>query len=29
VGTQLMRQGVLRHVFDDRPFAVGSDLYRP
>ncbi len=29
VGTQLMRQGVLRHVFDDRPFAVGRDLYRP
>jgi hypothetical protein len=29
VGAQLMRQGVLRHVFDDRPFAVGRDLYRP
>lgn len=28
-GAQLMRQGVLRHVFDDRPFAVGRDLYRP
>jgi sensor c-di-GMP phosphodiesterase-like protein len=29
VGTQLMRQGVLRHVFDDHPFALGPDLYRP
>jgi hypothetical protein len=29
MGVQLMRQGVLRHVFDDRPFAVGRDLYRP
>jgi sensor c-di-GMP phosphodiesterase-like protein len=28
-GAQLMRQGDLRHVFDDRTFAVGRDLYRP
>lgn len=28
-GAQLMRQGELRHVFDDRPFAAGRDLYRP
>lgn len=28
-GAQLMRQGALRHVFDDRSFAVGGDLYRP
>lgn len=28
-GAQLMRQGDLRHVFDDRAFAVGRDLYRP
>lgn len=29
MGAQLMRQGVLRHVFDDRPFTAGRDLYRP
>jgi sensor c-di-GMP phosphodiesterase-like protein len=29
MGAQLMRQGVLRHVFDDRPFTTGRELYRP
>jgi sensor c-di-GMP phosphodiesterase-like protein len=29
VGAMLMRQGALRHVFDDRPFDAGHELYRP
>ncbi len=28
-GVQLMRQGALRHVFDDRPFSACRSLYRP